>query len=259
MKLFLASALAALSAKNASAWRIVRTMDDTYCIMVVPYDSTVWTGALSATPATATAANGDGPTVGPNGVNDPNGDILSAAQAVWGAGAHTATASITYYEAGGTTAMSPQPDTLTPPPTLTPETSGLGFCKFYSTTAPSHYCKADGAYDTWQQANWGDTIDDCCTNNHASEYNACFEASAGVVSSFPLFLIICFQFHGFMVLTTILSLAPPSLLPLLHNHSPPQQTQRLGSPTTPTKCATVYVTWTISSNQVHSLLCGQRL
>ncbi|KAL7451899.1 hypothetical protein ACHAWC_003663, partial [Mediolabrus comicus] len=180
MKLFLASALAALSAKNASAWRIVQTMDDTYCIMVVPYDSTVWTGAYNAPPATATATDGDGPTVGPNGVLDPTGAILAAAQTAWGAGAHTATASITYYEAGGTTAMSPQPDTLTPPPTLTPETSGLGFCKFYSTTAPSHYCKADGAYDTWQKANWGDTIDDCCQNNHAAEYNTCFEVSAGV-------------------------------------------------------------------------------
>jgi hypothetical protein len=40
---------------------------------------------------------------------------------------------------------------------------------------------------------------------------------------------------------------------------PPQQTQRIGSPTTPTKCATVYVTWTISSNQVHLLLRGQQV
>ncbi|KAL7451982.1 hypothetical protein ACHAWC_003735, partial [Mediolabrus comicus] len=56
----------------------------------------------------------------------------------------------------------------------------LPWCKLYSTTAPSHYCIGDGDYDTWQQANWGDTIDDCCQNNHASEYNACFETSAGV-------------------------------------------------------------------------------
>ena len=180
MKLFLASALAALSAKNASAWRIVQTRDDTYCVKVVPNDGT-WTAAnLGTTPGTALATDGDGPTIGPNGVNDPNsGAILTAAQTAWAGGNFGG--GFTIYAAGGTTALNPQPATGA---TLSP--AALDWCKFYSTTAPSHYCIADGAYEPWQQANEGDTIDACCQNNHAAEYNTCFETSAGVVS-FPLF------------------------------------------------------------------------
>jgi hypothetical protein len=141
--------------------------------MVVPNDPAVWpAAALGTTPATALAADGDGPTVGPNGVLDPNNNILAAAQTAWN------TATPTYYEAGGTTALNPQPT----PGALLPAV--LPWCKLYSTTAPSHYCIGDGAYDTWQETNWGDTIDECCQNNHASEYNTCFETSAGVVSSF---------------------------------------------------------------------------
>jgi hypothetical protein len=176
MKLFLASALVALSAKNASAFRVVQTRDDTYCIMVVPNDGT-WTAANLGTTPGSQAADDDGPTVGPNGVNDPNGDILSTAQGLWASG--TFGGGFTVYGGDGSTALTTQPangDTLLP--------ATLGFCKLYSTTAPSHYCKGDGDYDTWQQANWGDTIDECCQNNHASEYNTCFETSAGVVSSF---------------------------------------------------------------------------
>ncbi len=187
MKLFLASALVALSAKNASAWRIAQTRDDTYCVVVVPNDSAVWPAAnLGTTPAAVLLNGGDGPTVGPNGENDPNGDILSTAQGVWASGVFPASG-LTVYEAGGTTALTTQPaagDILLP--------ATLTWCKLYSTSAPSHYCKGDAAYDTWQEANWGDTIDECCQNNHASEYNTCFETSAGVVSSFRSFLkIIC--------------------------------------------------------------------
>ena len=189
MKLFLASALAALSAKNASAFKIVQTRDDTYCLMVVPDDGT-WTAAnLGTTPAGVKTDGDDGSTVGPNGVNDPNGDILSTAQGLWASGVFPASG-LTVYEAGGASALNPQPATGA---TLLPAT--LDWCKFYSTTAPSHYCKADGAYEPWQQENWGDTIDACCQNNHAAEYNTCFETSAGVVSTIvsTLLKIICFQ------------------------------------------------------------------
>lgn len=188
MKLFLASALVALSAKNASAFRIAQTRDDTYCVVVVPNDSTVWPAAnLGTTPAAVKTDGDDGPTVGPNGVLDPNNDILAAAQGFWASGVFPASG-LTVYEAGGTTALNPQP---TAGATLLPAT--LTWCKLYSTSAPLHYCKGDAAYDTWQEANWGDTIDECCQNNHASEYNKCFETSAGVVSSLRSFLkIICF-------------------------------------------------------------------
>ena len=188
MKLFLASALAALSAKNASAFRIAQTRDNTYCLVAVPNDGTWAAAALGTTPVTVKTNGDDGSTVGPNGVNDPNGDILSTAQGLWASGVFPASG-LTVYEAGGETPMNPQPATGD---TLLPAT--LDWCKFYSTTAPSHYCKADGAYQQWQQENEGDTIDACCQNNHAAEYNTCFEVSAGVVSSFHSFLkIICFQ------------------------------------------------------------------
>ena len=148
--------------------------------MAVPNDGS-WAAADLGTTPGSEAADDDGPTIGPNGVNDPNDNILAAARTAWAGGTFATSAGFTIYAAGGTTALTNQPADGA---TLLPAT--LDWCKFYSTEAPSHYCKADGDYDAWQKENWGDTIDACCQNNHAAEYNTCFETSAGVVS-FPLF------------------------------------------------------------------------
>lgn len=241
MKLFLASALVALSAKNASAFRIVQTRDDTYCVMVVPNDGSWAAADLLTTPTTVLTNGDDGPTVGPNGVNDPNGNILAAAQSAWAGGAYSG---FTLYGGDGTTALTVPPqngDTLFP--------ATLGFCKLYSTQAPSHYCKGDGAYDPWQQSNWGDSIDECCQNNHAAEYNECFKVSAGVVSSHSFLKIVSFQHVSWCSQFSqspplFLSPSPSLLTPHTHTHthSPAQQTQGIGTPTTRTKCVSVNVT-----------------
>jgi hypothetical protein len=171
MKLYLAATAVVALAKHASAYKIVQNFDGDYCVMVVPYSS-VWTGTATTVPATSTNADGVGPTVGPNGKNDPTGGILTAARTAWAATWVPGTAP-NIYEAGGATLLNPQP----------PSVSGtLDWCQMYSTSAPAHYCKGDGNYATWQKNTLSTDIDACCTSNHPTEYNACYKTSAGIVS-----------------------------------------------------------------------------
>ncbi len=202
MKLFYAAAAVAL-AKQASAYRVVLTNDNTYCLAVVKNDGSTdfpvdGSGNING-PLAATLNNEDGsPTIAQNGVNDPTGDILTDAGSDWasfitdwasGPGAATPdftnNLSVTIYEAGASTvranlAGAPDPTGIT-----------LSFCEAYSTMAPDHYCKADGDFDNYQQNTLKTDIQTCCDDNHASNPNACLLVSTGVVSSiiFDLFLV----------------------------------------------------------------------
>lgn len=188
MKLFVAAAVIAL-AKQASAFLVTQGHDGDYCVMVVPYDNTPWTtdsdGTITTTPTDVKTNENTDATVAQNGLNDPiSGEILAAAQALWtpwialGDGANNG--AITIYEAGTTTALSTQPAN----PSGLNANANLKWCDFYSTLAPDHYCKADGAVETWQEDTISSTatFSGCCESNHASMEAECFETSSGVVS-----------------------------------------------------------------------------
>jgi len=163
-------------ANHASAYKVVKDFDGVFCIRVVPYDSAWISGAggtITAAPATSLAPGGDGPTVAPNGLNDPIGDIKQAAVDAWGTWQRGG-AAVTIYEAGGDTPVSPA--------ITTAPTQDLDWCQMYSTSAPDHYCKGDGNLASWQKPTAKATIKECCESNHATEYNDCYEASAGIVS-----------------------------------------------------------------------------
>mmetsp|Transcript_2245 Transcript_2245/g.3118 ORF Transcript_2245/g.3118 Transcript_2245/m.3118 type:complete len:882 (+) Transcript_2245:105-2750(+) len=200
MKLLFAATVAAL-ANQASAFKVV--LDDatggTYCLMVVKNDgSTDWAvdgpGNINGLPASSNVdEDGDGsPTIAQNGVNDPTGEIFTAADTAWGtfvtwwgntgpgAGSSPVTTNsghaVTIYEAGGATALSTLAGGL-------PTPSSLSWCRAYSTMAPDHYCKADGAVASHQQSSLETNIPDCCNNNHGGNIgmeNTCLEVSTGV-------------------------------------------------------------------------------
>jgi hypothetical protein len=198
MKLFFAATVAAL-ASQASAFKVVVDNDGGgYCLMVVKNDgSTDWAVDGSGnidnpqTSALESETNGDGsPTIAQNGVNDPDGLIKGAADAAWanvvgvgnewslgpGADVFTNNLSVTFYEAGGAAALSSLAG-------LDPPSGSLSWCQAYSTMAPEHYCKADGAVASYQESTLSTTIQDCCNNNHggnAGMENTCLEVSTGV-------------------------------------------------------------------------------
>lgn len=200
MKLFYAVAAVAL-AKQASAYRVVFSNDEKYCLMVVKNDgSTDWevdgSGNIDDLPTSSTVIYDpdDSPTVAQNGVNDPTGAILSAAQADfatlvntgWASGpganppVYTNNLGVTIYEAGGASALSSLAGLPTPSGTLS-------WCESYSTMAPDHYCKADGAFQPYQEGTLSTgTLQACCDSNHGgtlSMENECVKVSTGVVSS----------------------------------------------------------------------------
>eukprot|EP00986_Skeletonema_menzelii_P012279 scaffold6708_cov153-Skeletonema_menzelii.AAC.5 len=200
MKLFYAVAAVAL-AKQASAYRVVFSNDEKYCLMVVKNDgSTDWgvdgNGNIGAIPSGSTVASDntdDSPTVAQNGVNDPTGEILSTAQTGfdilvntgWASGPgatppdYTNDLAVTIYEAGGASALSSLAGLPTPSGTLS-------WCESYSTMAPDHYCKADGAFQPYQEVTLSTgTLQACCDSNHGgtlSMENECVKVSTGVVN-----------------------------------------------------------------------------
>jgi len=180
MKLsFTAAVAAAAFSTHASAFKVVLDSDNEYCIMQVKYSGatgTEWavsssTGAIesngAATLAVLTNGNGN-PTIAQNGVNDPTGEILIAVRAA---------SPITVYDP-----VSGDVLTGASLPTMNPST--LDWCQSYSTFAPEHYCKADGAWvGSGQEGTLGGTLKECCENNHPeSVYNSCIEKATGIVS-----------------------------------------------------------------------------
>lgn len=207
MKLFFAATVVAL-ASQASAYQVVIDEKDPsnpgYCLMVVKNDgSTEWAtdsdGNISGLPSgsgSTVNTNADGsPTIAQNGVNDPGNYIKTAAQSAWtsyktywsgstGPGCSSGCSAdyandeaVTIYEAGGAAALS----TLANTPD--PGSGDIDWCEAYSTMAPDHYCKADGAVASHQVPSLQTTIQECCENNHGGNIgmeNTCLEVSTGV-------------------------------------------------------------------------------
>ncbi|KAK1743061.1 putative peroxidase family protein [Skeletonema marinoi] len=174
MKLsFTAAVAAAAFSTHASAFKVVVDSDNNYCIMQVKYiPGNDWdtdsAGAITTLPSSIPVyndGNGDN-TIAQNGVNDPTGEILAAVQAL---------GSVTVYDPVSGNALATQPSTIPGP---------LDWCQSYSTFAPEHYCKADGAWvGSGQKGTLGGTLKECCEDNHPeSVYNSCIEKATGIVS-----------------------------------------------------------------------------
>jgi hypothetical protein len=184
MKFYLAATAVVALAKQASAFRIVQNdgPGPKYCILVVPYDDTYYdwvyprTGTIVGFSSEVLIPDTLTSTIGPNGINDPLPLIKGHGQQYFGAWTSTdaspqAPTHFTIYAPGGTTPAANQALSKYGQTTI-------DFCPFYSTYAPDHYCKGDGKGTAAGYA----TIDACCKANHPTEYFACYEASAGVVS-----------------------------------------------------------------------------